>query len=73
MDLSYVEHWSVALDLRIMVSTLRVAIQGDRRPSYEHLHPVPDSRSRVARVIRPRLRTRAAAAAAIADGSSSTT
>lgn len=66
MDLAYVEHWGVALDLRIMASTLRVAIQGDRRPSYEHLHAVPDSRSRVARVIKPRRRV----APVIVDGSS---
>lgn len=70
MDLAYIEHWSVALDLRIMWSTLRVAIQGDRRPSYEHLHPVPDSRSRVARVIKPRPRPHRAAAPAIVDGTS---
>jgi exopolysaccharide biosynthesis polyprenyl glycosylphosphotransferase len=33
MDLSYVEHWSLGLDLRIILRTVRAALHGDRRPS----------------------------------------
>ncbi len=48
MDLAYIEHWSVPLDLRIMVRTMIVALQNDRRPSYEHLHAIPEPSSRAA-------------------------
>lgn len=40
MDLAYVEHWSLGLDLRIILGTLRVALQGDRRPSVLERHPI---------------------------------
>lgn len=32
MDRSYIENWSFALDLRILLRTVRVAFEGDRRP-----------------------------------------
>jgi exopolysaccharide biosynthesis polyprenyl glycosylphosphotransferase len=41
MDLAYIENWSVPLDLRIMFRTIVVALQNERRPSYEHLHAIP--------------------------------
>ncbi len=50
MDLAYIENWSVPLDLRIMVRTVIVALQNDRRPSYEHLHAIPEPSSRAVRV-----------------------
>ena len=40
MDLAYVEHWSLGLDLRIILGTLRVALQGDRRPSVLERSPL---------------------------------
>ncbi len=45
MDLAYIENWSVPLDLRIMFRTILVALQNERRPSYEHLHAIPETPS----------------------------
>lgn len=50
MDLAYIENWSVPLDLRIMFRTVLVALQNERRPSYEHLHAIPELSSRSTRV-----------------------
>lgn len=50
MDLAYIENWSVPLDLRIMLRTIVVALQNERRPSYEHLHAIPEIDSRQERV-----------------------
>ena len=47
MDLAYVEHWSLGLDLRIMLRTARAAVHGDRRPSVvgaEHAPPLTRAR-----------------------------
>src|SRR5207244_843299 len=40
MDLAYVEHWSLWLDIRVILRTAIVALRGERRPSIvgsEHL------------------------------------
>lgn len=47
MDLFYVEHWSIRLDLTIVLRTVGVVLRNDRRPSYENTHVVADAATSV--------------------------
>lgn len=41
MDLAYVEHWSLGLDLRLLARTASAALRGDRRPPVNHIELAP--------------------------------
>ena len=41
MDLAYIEHWSLGLDLRIILRTASAALRGDRRPSVVGVGSLP--------------------------------